>query len=70
MYEVTPGNYWFGKKWYHIKTQIPPQCPDNLTEGTSRFINQNGDIDPGLLIKCLDEGHYSASERTDKHSEL
>ena len=54
MYEADPGNYWFGKKWYYIKTKPTPKCPDELTAGDARFINQWGDIDPGLVIQCLD----------------
>ena len=53
MYEADPGNYWFGKKWYHIKNKVAPKCPDLLTEGNARFINQDGDIDPGLVIQCI-----------------
>jgi hypothetical protein len=40
MYDPTPGNYWFGKKWYYIKTNPTPKCPDRLTENNARFINQ------------------------------
>ena len=54
MWEVEPGNFWFGKKWFHIKTKPTPICPDRLTEGTNRFINQWGDIDPGIIIECMD----------------
>ena len=53
MYDATPGNYWFGKKWYHIKTKPTPKCPEHLTTEGARFVNQEGDIDPGLTITCL-----------------
>ena len=53
MYDATPGNYWFGKKWYYIKTKPTPKCPDHLTADESRFVNQDGDVDPGLTITCL-----------------
>ena len=55
MYDPTPGNYWFGKKWYYIKTNPTPKCPDRLTENNARFINQDQQIDPGLTITCLDD---------------
>ena len=54
MYDATPGNYWFGKKWYYIKTKPTPKCPELLTNGfEARFVNQDGDIDPGLTVSCL-----------------
>ncbi len=47
MYDVMPGNFWFGKKWYHIKyDEVPPKCPDHLTENNKRFINQVGYLVP------------------------
>ena len=55
MYDATPGNYWFGKKWYYIKTNPTPMCPDHLTANEARFINQDQEIDPGLTITCLDD---------------
>ena len=59
MYDATPGNYWFGKKWYWYWNggRATPKCPDDLTskdgDGEGRFINQNGDVDPSLIIQCL-----------------
>ena len=61
MYDATPGNYWFGKKWYWYWNggRATPKCPDDLTSkdggggGGGRFINQNSDVDPPLLIQCL-----------------
>ena len=49
------GNYWFGKKWfwYWNGSKTVPKCPDDLTRKGGRFINQNGDVDPTLLIQCL-----------------
>ena len=55
MWDASPGNYWFGKKWYHIKTKPTPKCPENLTADDNRFINQDDNIDPGLEIECLDQ---------------
>ena len=54
MYDPTPGNYWFGKKWYYILTEDVPKCPDGLTtEGNNNvFLNEEGEKDPGLKITC------------------
>lgn len=54
MYDATPGNYWFGKKWYHINVDPVPKCPENLTKDGKRFIDQHGKEDPGLTIECAD----------------
>jgi len=62
MYDATPGNYWFGKKWfwYWSGSKPIPKCPPgdltNLNAGGgsgSFWINQNDDVDPSLLIQCL-----------------
>ncbi len=69
MYDPTPGNYWFGKKWYYIPTNPTPKCPDHLTEAEdARFINQDQEIDPGLTITCLDEPEET--DESNKKDEL
>ena len=57
MYDPTPGKYWFGKKWYYIKTEDVPLCPDDLTNpsptGTNSFFNDRGEAEPDLKIECI-----------------
>lgn len=54
---MTPGNHWYGKKWYYMKKdagEMPLLCPEKLTDGGAKFTNQNGNEDQGLAIECLD----------------
>ena len=54
---MTPGNFWYGHKYYYMKRpmgNIPPTCPDHLTKGKARFTNQDEMEDPGLQIQCTD----------------
>ncbi len=56
MYDMTPGNYWWGKKWYYLKKDPgvdPPQCPDNLSDNGAKFTNQQSDLDQGLTLECV-----------------
>ena len=56
MYDMTPGNYWFGHKWYYVKKApgvVPPICPQKLSEN-DKFTNEDQIIDKGLTLKCLD----------------
>ena len=56
MYDMTPGNYWFGHKWYYVKKApgvVPPICPQKLNEN-DKFTNEDQIIDKGLTLKCLD----------------
>ena len=54
MYDPTPGNFWFGKKWYYVKTEDVFKCPDDLTaSGDNVFVNNQGKKEPKLKIECL-----------------
>ena len=57
MYDMKPGNYWYGKKWYFMKkaqgARHVQTCPDDLTIFGERFTNEDHDIDKGLVLKCI-----------------
>ena len=55
---MTPGNFWYGNKYYYMKKvpgESPPICPDYLTMSTAKFINQDEVEDPGLQVQCADK---------------
>ena len=55
MYDMTPNNYWYGRKWYYMKKEMgamPPHCPDELSANGAKFINQDGVEDDGLKVHC------------------
>ena len=57
MYDMEPGKYWYGKKWYFIKKTEgvrPNECPDDLTNFGERFTNEEHVTDNGLVLKCID----------------
>ena len=57
MYDMKPGNYWYGKKWYFMKKAQgarPNECPDDLTSFGKRFTNEDHVTDNGLILKCID----------------
>ncbi len=49
---MSPGNYWYGKKWYYLPKKVVDRCPDALTADGSKFINQDGEADLGLSVEC------------------
>ncbi|TRY64066.1 hypothetical protein TCAL_08294 [Tigriopus californicus] len=54
MYDPTPGNYWFGKKWYYILSNPVPKCPDNLTaKGSNVFRDTNDKVENNMRLTCL-----------------
>ena len=58
-YDMTPGNYWYGNKYYYMKNVLgqapPPICPDFLTKKNAKFTNQDEVEDLGLQVQCVDE---------------
>ena len=63
MYDASPGNYWFGKKWYYTLTNPSPKCPEHLTHDKDgnrtgnkflNLINGEGKLDEGIKIECID----------------
>ena len=63
MYDASPGNYWFGKKWFYTLTNPSPKCPEHLTHDKdgkptgNKFINLiggDGKVDEGIKIECIE----------------
>lgn len=54
MYDMTPNNYWFGRKWYYMPLDPSPKCPDHLSDEGRLFTNQDVKQDAGLKVACVD----------------
>lgn len=52
-YDMTPNNFWYGRKWYYMKNKAD-LCPGGLNEDGSKWTNQDGALDAGLVIKCAE----------------
>lgn len=57
MYDMSPGNYWYGKKWFFLPKKSgeqPQACPTNLMRFGAKFINQDGQADT-ISIECVED---------------
>lgn len=55
MYDPTPGNFWFGRKWFYILSNPVPKCPDDLTTtGNNAFVNDQGEVEDNMKLICLE----------------
>eukprot|EP00095_Tigriopus_kingsejongensis_P011735 maker-scaffold613_size124221-snap-gene-0.27 protein:Tk11735 transcript:maker-scaffold613_size124221-snap-gene-0.27-mRNA-1 annotation:"inad-like protein" len=50
MHDPTPGNFWYGKKYWHMPNYVS-QCPDNLTEENRLLIDEEGQED-SVIVSC------------------
>ncbi|TRY63251.1 hypothetical protein TCAL_05775 [Tigriopus californicus] len=51
MYDPTPGNYWFGRKYWRF-TGFQEACPDSASSSGGEILNDRGQPD-SLILKCL-----------------
>lgn len=65
MHDPTPGNYWFGRKYWRFNG-FREACPDSASSSGGEILDESGDSD-SLILKCLAWTGFAPGNQARRH---